>query len=210
MVEIDLKSDIARFICEKFGWEVKNCDGGGIWLKKETVFDKNFAVYVREFSELEDYCRFDAKEIENSLMRYVHLLHPKWSSDDFHNGAVEVETNLKKLVAGLKDENEIKDAIKKLKTHIPKELWRSRKLTDKDKQEIKVLRDKGEIYRNIAKMYAVSYSCVYWICNEDKDRENREAWKRRAVDGRYRYGKKKDRDSYILELFFFGKNIKKY
>ena len=52
--------------------------------------------------------------------------------------------------------------------NVPKDLWRNRKLTEDQKTEIRALNKSGKTYRELEKIFGVSYSTIRTTCLPDK------------------------------------------
>lgn len=96
------------------------------------------------------------------------------------------------------------------KIRLPKELKRSYKLTEQDKQDIVYIRANSSLgYRKIAELFGVSRSRIRQICNPEVELRMKKIRMENGKDGRY-YHKERHREyikntrHYKNELFKAG------
>lgn len=96
--------------------------------------------------------------------------------------------------------------------NVPKDFWRNRKLTEDQKNEIRELNKSGKSYRELEKIFNVSYSTIRTTCLPEKLAEYNQQRRERYHSVGYKSSKKileykENARSYKAELMKEGKAV---
>ena len=113
-------------------------------------------------------------------------------------------------LCGVKQKNTQPMPYKSEKAKLPRELKRTVKLSEEERDEIRLIRRlHNHSYNELARAYGVSKRLVIFICNPDTEKKCRERRREFGADGRY-YDREKHNESvkrlrkYKNELFKDG------